>query len=119
MKHKLFEAIHHLSFDSMMKTILIVLVLVASSFATVPLYSHPHHIHADSGRGGYGPHHTNAPFPARLLQLCDGIVDHAHNSGPQAIGHKVFRVGAGITCAELTPSASVVVTSNTTAQPSD
>ena len=81
--------------------------LLSTSLATSPLYSSPHHAHADSGRGGHGPHHVNPPFPSSLLELCDGIVSHEHSSGPQIIGQKVFRVGAGIVCLDQRPGATV------------
>merc|ERR1711923_339472 len=97
-----------------MRSVYTLLAAVSLSNAASPLYRHPHHIHSDSGRGGYGPNHVNQHFPARLLQLCDGIVDHGHSSGPQVLGQKVFRVGASISCDELTPSGYVV---STTAAP--
>merc|ERR1719145_574571 len=97
-----------------MRSVYALLAAVSLSNAASPLYRHPHHIHSDSGRGGYGPNHVNQHFPARLLQLCDGIVDHGHSSGPQVLGQKVFRVGASISCDELTPSGYVV---STTAAP--
>ena len=82
--------------------------LLSTSLATSPLYSSPHHAHADSGRGGHGPHHVNHPFPARLLSLCEGIASHGHSSGPTVVGHMVFRVGASIVCDDLAPAAAVV-----------
>merc|ERR1711923_337412 len=97
-----------------MRSVYTLLAALSLSKAASPLYRHPHHIHSDSGRGGYGPNHVNQHFPARLLQLCDGIVDHGHSSGPQVLGQKVFRVGASISCDELTPSGYVV---STTAAP--
>merc|ERR1711923_396269 len=97
-----------------MRSVYTLLAALSLSKAASPLYRHPHHIHSDSGRGGYGPNHVNQHFPARLLQLCDGIVDHGHSSGPQVLGQKVFRVGASISCDELIPSGYVV---STTAAP--
>merc|ERR1712027_23770 len=79
----------------------------STSLATSPLYSSPHHVHADSGRGGHGPHHVNPPFPSSLLELCDGIVSHEHTSGPTLIRQKVFRVGAGVVCVDQRPGAAV------------
>merc|ERR1712038_933306 len=80
--------------------------VLSTSLATSPLYSSPHHVHADSGRGGHGPNHVNPPFPSSLLELCDGIVSHEHTSGPTLIGQKVFRVGAGIVCVDQRPGAT-------------
>merc|ERR1712156_967640 len=41
-----------------------------------------------------------------------------HSSGPQVLGRKVFRVGAGISCDELTPSGYVVSTTSAPASSS-
>merc|ERR1712020_557103 len=90
-----------------MRVFFFLAVTLSSSQATAPLYSSPHHVHADSGRGGHGPNHVNSPFPSSLLELCDGIASHEHSSGPQLIGHKVFRVGAGVVCVDQMPEASV------------
>ena len=98
----------HLPHNIVMRILLLVAVIFTTSQATSPVYSSPHHIHADSGRDGHGPHHVNRPFPARLLSLCEGIASHGHSSGPTVVGHMVFRVGASIVCDDLAPAAAVV-----------
>merc|ERR1719150_2542334 len=90
-----------------MRIFFLLAAVLSTSLATSPLYSSPHHVHADSGRGGHGPNHVNPPFPSSLLELCDGIVSHEHTSGPTLIGQKVFRVGAGVVCVDQRPGATV------------
>merc|ERR1712018_282397 len=98
----------HLLHNMVMKVLLLAAVLFTSTQATSPVYSSPHHIHADSGRGGHGPHHVNHALPARLLTLCDGIATHGHSTGPTQVGHSVFRVGPSVVCDDLAPAATVV-----------
>ena len=100
-----------------MNMLLLLALVVTTTKAALPLYSSPHHVHADSGRGGHGPNHVNHQLPASLLEMCDGIVNHGHSSGPQAVGHKVFRVGAGIVCVDQAPAASVITDTTATDAP--
>merc|ERR1712203_780907 len=102
-----FSHIHGESCQIIMRIFFLLAAVLSTSLATSPLYSSPHHVHADSGRGGNGPHHVNPPFPSSLLELCDGIVSHEHTSGPTLIGQKVFRVGAGVVCVDQRPGATV------------
>merc|ERR1712203_1213068 len=103
-----FSHINSQSCQIIMRIFFLLAAVLSTSLATSPLYSSPHHVHADSGRGGHGPHHVNPPFPSRLLSLCEGIASHGHSSGPTVVGHMVFRVGASIVCDDLAPAAAVV-----------
>merc|ERR1712203_548392 len=102
-----FSHINSQSCQIIMRIFFLLAAVLSTSLATSPLYSSPHHVHADSGRGGHGPNHVNPPFPSSLLELCDGIVSHEHTSGPTLIGQKVFRVGAGVVCVDQRPGATV------------
>ena len=63
----------------------------------------------DSSRGGNGRVITRAEFPDRLIDLCEGIEEHEHESGAQMAGTVYFPVGEAVFCDTL--SAGVTVNS--------
>ena len=61
----------------------------------------------DSSRGGNGREITRPEFPDRLIDLCEGIEEHEHNSGAQLAGTVYFPVTDMIDCETLSAGASV------------